>query len=134
MIELKKSVYASFWQRLLAHNIDLLFLLTLFYLVSLIPYSGYDTLLFFLIYISYYSGFELSPWRATPGKKWTKLKIHNSDNRFKTFLAIFLRNSCKVISLLIFFLGFVMISFNRKKQSLHDFIAGTVVLFEEELA
>ena len=125
--------YASFWQRLLAHNIDLILLLGLFYLYSLFPYTGYDSIAFFLIYILYYSAFELSAWKATPGKKWMKLKVINQNNRFETFFAILLRNTCKILSLLIFFGGFAMINFNKQKKSLHDFIAGTVVEFEEEL-
>lgn len=129
-----QTIYATFWQRLLAHNIDLIFLLILFYLFSLIPYFGFDTLLFFLIYLLYHFIFELSSWRATPGKKWLKLAVYNEGRRFESVTAILLRNVCKLISLLIFFGGFAMINFNRKKQSLHDYIAGTVVQFEEELA
>ena len=129
-----KITYASFWQRLLAHNIDLILLLGLFYLYSLFPYAGYDAIVFFFIYVFYHSAFELSPWKATPGKKWTKLKVINQNKRFDSFLAILIRNTFKILSLLIFFGGFAMINFNKQKKSLHDFMAGTVVQFKEELA
>lgn len=129
-----RTAYASFWQRLLAHNIDLILLLGLFYLYSLIPGVGFDAAIYFLIYVFYYSIFELSNWKATPGKKWTKLKVVNHAGRFGSLIAIPLRNTTKIISLILFFAGFAMINFNKKKQGLHDFIAGTVVQYEEELA
>ncbi len=127
------TTYASFWQRLLAHNIDLLFLLGFFYLYSLLPIILYDSLVFFLIYLVYHCAFELTPWRATPGKRLLKLNVTLVKNQRNKLVAIVLRNTLKVLSLGIVFIGFAMINFNLKKQSLHDLIAGTVVLFEEEI-
>lgn len=133
MKEERNIVYATFWQRLLAHNIDLIFLLILFYLSTLIPIAGYDYLIMPFIYVFYCSLFELSVWEATPGKKWTKLKVTYINEKNNHILLTIVRNACKLLSLLLLFGGFAMISFNRKKQGLHDVIAGTVVLFEEEI-
>ena len=128
------SQYATFWQRLLAHNIDVLVILGLFYLYSLVPSTKYDSIAFICIYLLYYASFESSPWRATPGKKWTKLSVVPQRPTSNLFFAIILRNGLKILSLVVFFGGFIMISLNTKRQGLHDFIAGTVVLFEEEIA
>ena len=123
--------YASFSQRLLAHNIDLIPIVFLFYLASLLPKSKCDLILYGLIYILYHCFFELSPMHCTPGKKWIKIYVDTtSENHFAW--RIFLRNCLKPISFLTFFLGFFMIKVNKQKQGLHDYIAGTIVLFREE--
>jgi len=126
--------YATFWQRLLAHNIDLILLLGLFYVYSLIPNTSYDSIAFFGIYVLYHCIFELSSWQASPGKKWIRLKVKKEHKEQNIILGSLIRNSSKLFSLVIFFVGFAMINLNKKKQGLHDYIAGTVVLFEEELA
>ena len=130
----KTRIHATFWQRLLAHNIDIIVLVGLFYLYSLLPSLGYDSISFLLIYVFYHTIFELSPWKATPGKKWLKMSVENDARRFEDFFSVLVRNTCKIFSLLIFFGGFAMINFHKRRQSLHDILAGTIVLIEEELA
>ena len=124
----ENTSYATFWQRLLAQNIDLTILLGLFYLYSLVPTTEYDAIAFVIISILYQSLLELSSWQATPGKKWTQLQVVQLESKTPFILAIFVRSLGKFISLLALFAGFVMISFNIRKQGLHDYIAGTVVL------
>lgn len=122
--------YAGFSKRLLAHNIDLLPLLGLFYLCAyLLPRSSWDWLVIVLIYIGYHSIFEWSKWKATPGKRWSQLMVvTGASNHPNSMLKIVLRNGLKIISLLAFFSGFIMILFHPKKQSLHDLISGTSVI------
>ena len=67
--------YASFNQRLLAHNIDLIPILLLLYSTTIFPRTSFDVYVIAIIYTLYNVTFELSPMRATPGKKWTKLHI-----------------------------------------------------------
>lgn len=123
--------YVGFSQRLLAHNIDLIPTLGLFYLESMvIPSVGYDWLLFGATYFLYNTLFELSRWQGTPGKKWTKIRVEIEQKEYRE-LRIGLRNICKIFSLLLFFSGFIMIAFNIKRKALHDYIAGTLVLFNE---
>ncbi|WP_436515128.1 RDD family protein [Ekhidna sp. To15] len=125
--------YAGFWPRLLAHNIDLLPLLLLYYLASLvIPRSNYDYLFIAGIYFSYHIFFELSSMQATPGKKWAKIKVTNNESGHATIAQAVIRNICKIFSLLFFFLGFIAILFNPKRKALHDYIGGTLVIFEED--
>ncbi|MBC6400743.1 MAG: RDD family protein [Ekhidna sp.] len=122
--------YASFYQRLLAHNIDLIPILGLFYLTTLLINSKFDIIIMGSIYIFYNISFELSSLKATPGKKWNKISIENDSSRSKV-LNVILRNFLKPLSLILFFLGFVMMLFNSKRQGLHDYIAGTIVLFNK---
>ncbi|WP_420316589.1 RDD family protein [Ekhidna sp.] len=129
----KTIKYADFWTRLLAHNIDLLPILMLFYAATwVIEPSRYDYLLLTSIYFGYYIIFESSKYRATPGKILTKIKIANSDYKKASLLKVVLRNISKFLSLLICFSGFVLIFFDGKRRALHDYIGGTLVLFDED--
>ena len=97
----KITTYAGFSQRLLAHNIDLIPILGLFYLSTLIPRTGYDLFILGGIYIGYYTVFELSPWRATPGKKWVGIRVESdSGEEFIPLTAkVFLRNATMLTSI-----------------------------------
>ncbi|MEP0985371.1 RDD family protein [Ekhidna sp.] len=125
--------YAGFWPRLLAHNIDLLPILFFYYLVSLIiPKSDYDYLFISGIYFSYHILFEISPMQATPGKRWAKVKVTSNTGNNVNVVQSAIRNVCKVLSLVLLFSGFIAILFNDKRKALHDYIGGTLVLFDED--
>lgn len=124
--------YPDFYKRLLAHNIDLLPVLGLFYLTSLLASKEYDWILFILIYLSYNSTLEASKLQATLGKKWTKIKVVNEEGTKASVMQIILRNFLKILSLLLVFGGFFLIFFNKKRKALHDYITGTLVVFVEE--
>jgi uncharacterized RDD family membrane protein YckC len=125
--------YAGFWPRLLAHNIDLLPILLLFYGVSfIIPSSDYDYLIISGIYFGYHTFFEASGMHATPGKRWAKIHVDSLKPDSPRFIQSLIRNTSKVLSLLLFFGGFVLIFFNSERRALHDYIGGTVVLFDED--
>ena len=70
--------------------------------------------------------------QATPGKKWAKIKVTNDKGDPVNAYQAVIRNFCKILSLFLFFLGFVAILFNAKRKALHDYIGGTLVLFDEE--
>ena len=125
--------YAGFWPRLLAHNIDLLPILLLYYLISfIIPRSDYDYLFIAGIYFFYHILFEVSPMQATPGKKWTKIKVTNDKELHVSVSQTVIRNTSKILSLLLLFGGFITILFNAKRKALHDYIGGTLVLFDKD--
>lgn len=123
---------AGFWPRLLAHNIDLLPILGCFYLSTLMPVQGYDILVLGSIYVGYHTLFEISPWNATPGKKWVGIRVVDTNHGDANPGKILLRNVGKGLSLILFFGGFIMIFFSPKRQGLHDYIGGTLVLFNED--
>ena len=71
-------------------------------------------------------------WEGTIGKQWVKIRVVNYEGKpIKTHQSV-VRNISKLFSLILLFGGFVMISFNKRKQGLHDLIGGTVVLLLEE--
>ena len=100
--------YASFSQRLLAQNMDLLPMLLLLYLFSqFVPHSRVDWLLIVGIYLFYHLPFELSKWHSTPGKKYTHLQITDLTGNKPAKSRIIARNLMKVVSIVFLFLGFV---------------------------
>lgn len=131
-VEENSITYPDFYKRLLAHNIDLLPVLGLFYLTSQLASKEYDWILFIVIYMGYNSALEASKLQATLGKKWTKIKVVNEDGTKASFGKIILRNFLKILSLLLVFGGFFLIFFNKKRKALHDYITGTLVVFVEE--
>ncbi len=73
-------------------------------------------------------------WRgATPGKKYVKIKIVDA----KTYKDIdnkqaITRSLGYIVSILTFLIGFLMVGIRKDKRGLHDLLAGTVVVHEEE--
>ena len=115
---------------MLAHNIDLVILLPFFYLLGYLIEENWT--LFgacFLFYVIYHSVFELTSWKATPGKKLQHMQVVDSEYQDLQPFAIFIRNVGKLLSALILFLGFVMISWDPKGRALHDRIVGATVIF-----
>lgn len=128
----RKEHYAGFWPRLLAHNIDLLPILGFFYLSTLLPTDGFGIFVLGGLYVGYHSLFEMSRWQASPGKRWAKIKVAGRTTDKASPMRIVLRNTLKIVSLVLVFAGFIMIIFNVRRQALHDYISGTLVLFEED--
>ncbi|MEA1983073.1 MAG: RDD family protein [Campylobacterota bacterium] len=73
-------------------------------------------------------------WRgATPGKKFVKIKIVDAltfediDNK-----QALTRSLGYIVSTLVFLMGFFIVAFRRDKRGLHDLLAHTCVIYEEE--
>lgn len=71
---------------------------------------------------------------ATPGKKFVHIKIVDAstlkdiDNR-----QAITRSFGYIASTFAVLIGFIMVAFRKDKRGLHDLLAGTVVVYEEEL-
>ena len=71
-------------------------------------------------------------WRgATPGKKFVHIKIVDA----KTFQDItntqaITRSIGYIASTFAFLIGFIMVAFRKDKRSLHDILAGTIVIYD----
>ena len=76
----------------------------------------------------YYAGFESSRWRATPGKQLCSLVVVDVEGRQLTLQRATLRFAGKILSVMLFGIGLLMVAFTNRKQGLHDLIAGTLVL------
>lgn len=75
-------------------------------------------------------------WRgATPGKKFVHIKIVDAkthkdiDNK-----QAITRSIGYIVSTLALLIGFLMVAFREDKRGLHDLLAGTVVIYDEEAA
>ncbi len=79
----------------------------------------------------YYAGFESSRGHATPGKVLMRLEVTDLSGNGISFARATLRFFGKFISTLIIFIGFLMIGLTKKRQGLHDKIAGCLVLLQD---
>lgn len=142
--------YAGFWRRLLAFFIDyLLFFALLTPLLYLIYGRGY---FFWLIeakgFFEAYGAADLLLtkilpflllvifWRrlgATPGKILLDCRL--VDARTLENISIknaLIRAAGYIVSALPVYLGFIWIAFDKRKQGLHDKLAGTLVLHDPD--
>ena len=80
-----------------------------------------------IIFGIYFACFESSSKQATPGKMALGIKVTDLQGRSVGFGKAIGRYFGKYISQ-IFLLGFIMVAFTRKKQGLHDMMAGCLVV------
>jgi uncharacterized RDD family membrane protein YckC len=83
------------------------------------------------ISIPYYVGFH---WRYgwTPGKRVFRIRVvREIDDGSLSLGRSAARYFAQILSALPFAAGYLMVVFNRKKQALHDAIAGTVSIIEK---
>jgi len=72
-------------------------------------------------------------WKgATPGKKFLHIKIVDA----KTFTDIdnkqaITRSFGYIVSTMLLLIGFIMVAFRKDKRGLHDLLANTVVIYEQ---
>ncbi|KXX69507.1 RDD family protein [Flammeovirga sp. SJP92] len=93
---------------------------------DLVIASSKITLMEYVFYILYCSIFEASNLRGTLGKRFFKLSVNGThDGKISLWRAL-LRNSIKPFSI-ISLVGVIIIDLTKKKQALHDLLAGTVV-------
>jgi uncharacterized RDD family membrane protein YckC len=88
---------------------------------------------FFVITVGwiYFSALLSSSWQATVGMKLLKITLTDKIGGRITFARASVRYFASILSALPYFAGFLIIPFTRKKQGLHDMIAGTFVLKNE---
>ena len=133
--------YAGFWLRLVAWILDTIIIwlatiplrlitgyhqpqsLTEFYTANL-SYSGVSILFNWL----YFSLMESSSMQATLGKRALGIYVTDDEGRQLTFAKATGRYFAKFISAIILYVGFIIAGFTKKKQALHDIIAGTLVV------
>jgi len=83
--------------------------------------------LFFLIALAYFSG--MWAWKGTTvGGIVLNLQVVRVDGQPLNFLTALVRSLAAVFSVVVLFLGFFWIGWDRDKQGWHDKIAGTVVV------
>ena len=135
--------YAGFWVRLWAALIDSFILFMFFFFLGFsmgfldfeLSQKLSQNTLFNLAVNSVFLLFSIIFWikmdGKTPGKKVMKIKIVDE----MTFENISVKQSIirafSYILSSILLIGYIMVAFTEKKQGLHDKLAGTVVIYED---
>lgn len=76
----------------------------------------------------YFAAFESSESQATPGKKALGIKVTDLNGKKISFGRASGRFFAKYLSAALLCVGFIMIAFTKRKQGLHDIIAGCLVV------
>ena len=85
-----------------------------------------------VLQVLYYSLMEASKYQGTVGKLVLGLKVTDMNGEALDFSKAFIRNLAKILSGMIFLIGYIMAGFTDKKQALHDIIAGALIVKKEE--
>ncbi len=82
-----------------------------------------------VLYWLYFALMESSERQATFGKAMLNLRVADANGNRLSFGHASGRFFSKIITGMVpFGIGYIMAGFTQKKQALHDFIAGTVVI------
>ena len=81
-----------------------------------------------VILVAYFAGFPLTKWQATPGKRLMGMKITSLGGEKIGAIRSLLRFAISLISFVVFGLGYVQGTVSARRQTLHDLVAGTVVV------
>ena len=143
--------YAGFWKRAAAAFIDAMVIMPIgFLILAIVHWMGlYDLFLLFDLYynpyvdpdyylfymlpstivgILYFCGMESSSKQATLGKMVLGIKVVDMNDKQISFGRALGRHFGKWISMLLCYIGFIMIGFTQKKQGLHDMLAAAQVI------
>lgn len=142
-------VYAGFWRRAVAAMVDALVLVVPgvvaggifgFIIGRTLAAYGADiatievvcalagNLLGVAINWLYYTIMESGARQATLGKMLLRIRVTDLDGQRVSFLRANGRYWGKIVSALLLMIGFYMAAFTRRKQTLHDMMAGCVVV------
>jgi uncharacterized RDD family membrane protein YckC len=135
--------YAGFWRRVAAFLIDRFLLgfvnvaLCLFYFfLSGMDWHGEEmrtlsltsAVFGFLLKWLYFTVLESSASQATLGKAIIGIRVTDEQGRRISLLKANARYWAKILSTLTLGFGYLMAGFTRRKQALHDLVAGTLVV------
>jgi uncharacterized RDD family membrane protein YckC len=111
---------ASLWERLCAGFLDII-------LIGILSGIAHVGPLCLFVALAYFAG--MWTWRGTTiGGIVLKLKVVRTDGRPLTFVVALVRGLAAAFSVVIFFLGFLWIAWDKDRQGWHDKIAGTEVI------
>jgi uncharacterized RDD family membrane protein YckC len=136
--------YGGFWIRVLAYIIDSMILqfastvlIGIGFGVALAVFGTEDAMAGVAVFVAYglalplnwlyFAIMESSVWQATLGKQALKLIVTDQHGDRIGFGRATGRYFAKILSALIFLVGYLMVGWTQRKQGLHDVIAGTLV-------
>lgn len=133
-------VYAGFFQRVLAFIIDSVLLSVVFSFLTPLATGGItfqsvdrgetDWLMWvMLVLVCLYSALmESSPLQATLGKLVLGIRVTGADGKRLSFANALARAGLKIVSVMLVFTGCIIAAFTKKRQALHDFPTGSLVV------
>lgn len=123
--EISPSSLASLSRRLLAFILDTIILIIPCAIAGhIIPFLGGVVMWFFYAPI-----LESSEIRATLGKHLVGIQVVDFMGQRVSLRTAVIRNIIKFFSSVLLFIGFLFALFNQRKQTLHDLIADTLVVY-----
>ena len=144
--ELNESTkYGGFWIRVAASMIDFIVLLIPNLLIPFLlkaTSSSENELYMFVLNAegviltsildwAYCAVLHSSTWQATVGKKAVGLKVVDENGNRISFGRATVRYFASLLSALILCIGYMMVGWTSRKQGLHDMIAGTLVVYDQ---
>lgn len=123
-------ILAGFWIRFMSFLVDGLILSVPMYLVKIF-FPSYATYINLIISASYFIIF-VSLFGKTPGKMFFNLKIVRKDLNSVGWKEGILRYIASILSQILIFGGYILILWDKNKQTLHDKIAHTLVIVDIE--
>lgn len=126
------QLYAGFWLRVVAYLIDgaILFLPAYFVMREA---GALNKLILVLGAWLYFALCEASSWHGTPGKWVLGLRVTDLYGQPIGFARATGRYFGKVLSSIIFYVGYMMAGWTERKQCLHDLLAGCCVVRANQL-
>lgn len=141
---MNKTSFASFWRRFGALMIDGL-LLGAIQLIWLAPAMagaalsesteamasamGIMQIIGVIIGLIYFPLMHSSQYQATLGKKWLGIKVVDTNGQRISIARGFGRYFASFLSYITLYIGFLMVFFTKRRQALHDKLAGTYVVY-----
>lgn len=138
--------YAGFWTRFAAIFMDGLILMAVNLLIGLVAGLGVAqaagvqprgrvalqvTLMVIQLAIAIcYEGLLVGRYGATLGKMACKIKVVTADGGRVSYPRSFARYFAKLLSYMIFLIGFIIAGFDKQKRALHDYICNTRVIYK----
>lgn len=131
----KQPEYAGFWRRVAAYSCDSLVLFIPIALLSFgleALFGALDpTVLSFLavaLLVFLYDGFMISRRGATYGRQYLGVEVVRKNGENLSFWRAGFRGILRVLTLLLWGVLFLIQPFTSRRQALHDFAVGSVVL------
>jgi uncharacterized RDD family membrane protein YckC len=121
-------VYAGFWKRAAALLIDSIIVGIIVGIGNFILAEWLAGLLGVVAGWLYWAGLESSASQATFGKQVMNIYVTDLYGQRISFMRATGRYFAKILSGIIFLIGYFMAGFTARKQALHDILANTLVL------
>ena len=131
LFRIRPPQYAGFWQRFAAALIDGIILMIPNVFLTLYADAVWSNLLSILIYWMYDALQESGNMQATIGKRALGIKVTTENGERISFGQATGRHFGKFVSAIILLIGYLMMLWDDKKQTLHDKMASTLVVQNE---